>query len=386
VVGVVLDNGFLDGYLLAVDVLMDRRMFLRNLVDFTQKAAVLNLRMGCSNVQTSPSQGAEDGPPSQFKDTSMRELARRKMHHGNGRYINPFTSKKHGNMLRVLHWKLFSKNHFRSYYDEEPIVPVSIDWEPIRDNGTLSITFLKHASVVIKDQDQYIFVDPVFSEIFSFIKDFTPLAFDLDEMPPPDHVLITHGHYDHIDTTSLTSLNGNTHVISPLGYDDIFADLKMNNRTQLDWFETYENANREITLLPCDHWTMRNPIEGPNTSLWGSYLLKTASGHTIYLSGDTAYFNRLQEIGQEFPIDLAIINLGAYEPRWFMAGSHMNPAETVRAFRDLGAKKLLIVHWGTFRLGDEPVHFPPIDLRKEMEKEGILDRLVHLNHGETVFL
>ena len=361
-------------------------MFLRNLVDFTKKAALLNLLMGCSNLQTSPSQGAEEGPPSHFKDYSMRELARRKMHHGNGRYINPFTSKTYGNMLRVLHWKLFSKNHFRSYYDEEPVIPVSVDWEPIRESSNLSVTFLKHASMIIKDQDQLLLVDPVFSEIFSFIKDFTPLTFDPKEIPRPNQVLLTHGHYDHLDTSSLALLNKDTHVVTPLGYNDIFADLKMTNRTQLDWFDTFGDGERETTLLPCDHWTMRNPIEGPNTSLWGSYLLKTASGPTIYLSGDTAYFDRFREIGQKFPIDLAIINLGAYEPRWFMAGSHMNPTVSVRAFRELGAKKLLIVHWGTFRLGDEPVHFPPIDLKKEMKKEGILDRLVHLNHGETVFL
>jgi L-ascorbate metabolism protein UlaG (beta-lactamase superfamily) len=115
-------------------------------------------------------------------------------------------------------------------------------------------------------------------------------------------------------------------------------------------------------------------------------MIRTASGPTIFISGDTAYFDRFHEIGREFAIDLAIINLGAYEPRWFMAGSHMNPKETVQAFKELGAKRLMIAHWGTFRLGDEPVHFPPIDIKKEMEEEGLTDRLVHLNHGETLFL
>jgi L-ascorbate metabolism protein UlaG (beta-lactamase superfamily) len=131
---------------------------------------------------------------------------------------------------------------------------------------------------------------------------------------------------------------------------------------------------------------MRNPVRGPNHSLWGSYLIRTASGHTLYISGDTAYFDGFRDIGREFEIDLAIINLGAYEPRWFMAPSHMNPAETVAAFQQLGAKKLIIVHWGTFRLGDEPVHFPPMDLKPELAKAGLLDRWVDIRHGETYFV
>lgn len=365
---------------------MDRRMFLRQFLDLGKKAAFLHLVASCTNFKTTSAQTVKETSPSPFDDYSLRELAQKKLHHGDDRFVNPFSNKEHGNLLRVLHWKLFSRNQFRSYYDEEQVVPVAIDWEPIRDHGSLSVTFVKHASVMLKDQDRHLLLDPVFFEIFPFIKDFSPLEFDVQQIPQPDHVLISHGHYDHLDTRSLSSLGRDTHVISPLGYDDIFADLKMNNRTQLDWFGTFADGKREIIFLPCDHWTMRSPIEGPNTSLWGSYLLKTASGMTIYLSADTAYFERFQEIGREFSIDLAIINLGAYEPRWFMAGSHINPRETVQAFKELGAARLIITHWGTFRLGDEPVHFPPIEIKREMEKEGLSDRLIHLNHGETLFL
>ena len=213
---------------------MHRRMFLRKFLDLGTKAAFLHLLAGCTNLRTSAGQTAEDSASSPFKDYSLRELAQNKLHHGDDRFVNPFSTKEHGNMLRVLHWKLFSQNKFRSYYDQEQVVPVSIDWEPIRDNGSLSVTFVKHASVMIKDQDQYILLDPVFSEIFPFIKDFTPLEFDVREIPRPDHVLISHGHYDHLDTRSLVALGRDTHVISPLGYDDIFADLKMTQRTQLD--------------------------------------------------------------------------------------------------------------------------------------------------------
>ena len=153
----------------------------------------------------------------------------------------------------------------------------------------------------------------------------------------------------------------------------------------MDWFETFSQGDRKITLLPCKHWTMRNPFIGPNKSLWGSYLIKTASGPTIFISGDTAYFRGFKEIGEEFDIDVAILNVGAYEPRWFMRDSHMNPAEAVQAFQDLRAKYLLIVHWGTFRLGDEPVWFPPVQVKEELDRRNLLKHYVPLKHGETFF-
>jgi L-ascorbate metabolism protein UlaG (beta-lactamase superfamily) len=311
----------------------------------------------------------------------LRELASKKCHHGPDRFHNPFSDTKFGDLWGVVSWKLFHRNRFASLYDQEPVVPVSINWEDIRAHKGLSVTFIRHACVLIQDQGRYLLVDPVFFDIFWFIKDFSPLTFDIQRMPRPDHVLITHGHYDHLDKRSLKALPRDTHVISPLGYHEVFRPLSMSRRTQLDWFETYREGELEITLLPCNHWTMRNPLIGPNRSLWGSFLIKTASGPTVYISGDTAYFEGLREIGKEFAIDLAIFNLGAYEPRWFMAPHHLNPRETVRAFQELGARHLAIVHWGTFRLGDEPVHYPPLDIRREMEREGLLDRLVHINHG-----
>jgi L-ascorbate metabolism protein UlaG (beta-lactamase superfamily) len=316
---------------------------------------------------------------------TLREIAAKKLHHSdNGRYLNPMGELRRRRRLgKVLYWKLFSDNEFKQHLDDQPVVSVNTDWNQVKNSSGLSITFVKHASVMIKDGDKYFIVDPVFQEIFRFITDYSPLAFDLKDMPQPDHILITHGHYDHINKPSLATFDKNTHVISPLGYDSIFNELGMKNRTQMDWYDVYRDDQREITFLPSNHWTMRNPILGPNRSLWGSYLFKTAGGKTIYISGDTAYFDGFEEIGKEFDIDLAIMNLGAYEPRWFMAPSHMNPQETVDAFKQLRAKKLMIVHWGTFRLGDEPVHFPPMDLRNKLEKQGLLDRWVDIKHGET---
>lgn len=316
---------------------------------------------------------------------SLRDIALKKEHHGKSIFINPVGIPRKGRFRQFLNWKL-SRNSFSSYLNDQTVNRITIDWEPIRKHQGISVTFLKHASLLIKDVSSYLLVDPVFSNMYWFIEDFSPLTFTPLQIPKPDHVLITHGHYDHLDKPSLAALEKNTHVISPLGYNNVFMDLDMKNRTRLDWYETYLKGDLSITLLPCNHWTMRNSIRGPNRSLWGGYMIETVSGYTIYIMGDSGYFDGFKEIGRDFNIDLAIINLGAYEPRWFMASSHLNPREAVQAFKELNAKRLMIVHWGTFRLGDEPVHFPPVDLKRELKKEGLLHCLVNIRHGETFFV
>ncbi len=316
---------------------------------------------------------------------SLKDIARQKMHHGEIHFLNPVGIAREGRFWELLRWK-FGRNAYDKYLSEQPLMPVKIDWAPIMEYSGLSVTFIKHAGVMIKDGDKIIYIDPIFDGIGFLIKDFTPCAFDLKQIPRADHVLITHGHYDHLDTQSLKKFDPNTHVITPLGYDSLFNSLAMKNRRQLDWYDSYESDKQRITLLPANHWTMRNPMIGPNRSLWGSYLIQTANGYTIYVSGDTAYFDGFEQIGDQYDIDLAIISLGAYEPRWFMAQSHTSPSETVRAFKELKAKRLMIVHWGTFRLGDEPVHFPPQDIRVALKKEGLLNRLVNIKHGQTHFI
>lgn len=316
---------------------------------------------------------------------SLREIAARKEHHGNGRFVNPMGLPREGRFWELLTWKL-SANAYGDTLARQPQIDVGANLDAIATHDGVSITFIKHASVLIKVGSRTYLVDPVFNEIFWFIKDFSPLAFDPALLPGPDHVLVTHGHYDHLDEASLSTFPAGTHVISPLGHDRVFSGLGVKNRTRLDWYDTYTDRDVTITFLPANHWTMRTPLRGPNRSLWGGYLIETAGGPTIYLSGDTAYFDGFSELGRDYDIDLAVFNLGAYAPRWFMAPSHMNPAETVRAFKEVGAQRLMIVHWGTFRLGDEPVHIPPKDLKRELEREGLADRLVDLQHGQTLFL
>ena len=369
----------------ATEGLLTRRRFMMNLVAWSEMVVLAGLLPGVF-PRLVRAAGGQEPVAAQAEGLSLREIARRRIHHGDGRFKNPFAITAQGSPWPLIKWKLFSVNQFKSQYVQERVSPVSVDWKAIEDNSGLSVTFLKHAGILIKDLDAHILVDPIFWSVSRLVKDFTPLAFDTKMLPAPKHVLVTHGHYDHLDVPTLFSFGKETHVLTPLGYDDVFGGLGMNRRTRLDWFDSFKEDGREITLVPCNHWTMRNPLDGPNRSLWGSYLIRTAAGPTIYVSGDTAYFRGFCEIGKEFPIDLAITNLGAYEPRWMMAAHHMNPAETVKAFKELGAQRLMVVHWGTFRLGDEPVYLPPIEIKRELEKEGLLSRFVPLEHGRTLFL
>lgn len=363
--------------------MINRRRFLNTFFTLLKLSVLANAVPGW--VRASVADGTE-APPLHYKPLNgrrLREIALRKEHHGQGRFVNPVGRDRPGRLLKVLSWKLFHENPFAEDLAHQPVLPVSLDWEPVRQPDGLSITYLKHASLLIQDADCRMLLDPVFSSPFWFMRDFTPLAFDPAELSV-DHVLITHGHYDHLDTASLARLPNEAHVIAPPGYEDILEATGLRRRTTLDWYDSFRDGEREIIFLPSNHWTMRNPVAGPNLGLWGSYLIRTATGPTIYISGDTAYFDGFGQIGEEFDIDLAVFNVGAYEPRWFMAQSHINPRETVQAFRELRAKKLFIMHWGTFRLGDEPVHFPPRHMRAEMKTAGLLNRLEQWHHGDTI--
>jgi L-ascorbate metabolism protein UlaG (beta-lactamase superfamily) len=363
---------------------MNRRRFINTFFNLLKASLVANALPPWARASVT---GGGESVPLHYRPLngrSLREIARRREHHGDGRFLNPLGVDRSGRLLKVLSWKLFHGNPYEDELAGQPVRPLSVDWDPIRGADGLSITYLKHASLMLQDAGCRVLLDPVFTSPFWFIRDFTPLAFEPSAIPAPDHVLITHGHYDHLDTDSLAQLPAGTHVICPPGYSDILDDVGLHNRTVLDWYDSYRDGDREFILLPCNHWTMRSPVAGPNLALWGSYLVRTASGPTVYISGDTAYFDGFRQIGEEFNIDVAVFNVGAYEPRWFMAPSHLSPAEAVQAFQELNARRLMIMHWGTFRLGDEPVHFPPRHMRDEMRQAGLLLRLVDWKHGDTV--
>ncbi len=172
-------------------------------------------------------------------------------------------------------------------------------------------------------------------------------------------------------------------MIAGLGLEKLFRARGIFG-TALGWWRTARVGDVAITFVPAQHWSRRTPFD-TNRSLWGGFVIR-GSRATLYHSGDTAYFGGFAEIGRRFPgIDAALLPIGAYDPAWFMSPMHLNPEEALRAFRDLGAATFVAMHWGTFKLADEPLDEPPRRLEAERVRLGLAAERVRVPAvGETL--
>jgi L-ascorbate metabolism protein UlaG (beta-lactamase superfamily) len=230
------------------------------------------------------------------------------------------------------------------------------DYNYLRDTNNTSISFAGHASIIIKMNGETIFADPFFSGRALIIGKDVEIKFDFDKAPEHPVVLISHNHYDHLDTASIEELIKKDAVfIVPLKLKDFFTDLGAREVYELDWWGSVRLGEITYTLLPAQHWSRRFG-QGTNETLWGSFLIQGAK--TIYFSGDTGYFRGFEEFGKKYAIDYALIGVGAYEPRWFMHYMHMNVAEFFLAAAELNAKTAIPMHFGVISLSDEPLVYP----------------------------
>lgn len=231
----------------------------------------------------------------------------------------------------------------------------------------LRVTMIGHASMLIQVADLNILVDPVWSERAS------PLSFagpkrviepgiEFDHLPPVDVVIVTHNHYDHLDLATLKRLCEafNPLILTPLGNDTIIRLAAPNARiVPLDWGESWEVEGVTFTAEPCHHWSARG-LRDRSMALWAAFVIETPAGR-IYHIGDTGFhggrnYRALAEKYGDFR--LAILPIGAYEPRWFMEAQHQNPAEAVEGFRLIKAAHAIGHHFGTFQLTNEPIGDP----------------------------
>jgi L-ascorbate metabolism protein UlaG (beta-lactamase superfamily) len=261
-----------------------------------------------------------------------------------------------------------------------------------RRGDRVTVTWIGHATLFVQMGGRNLLIDPIFSAraspfVFAGPRRRVPLPADLSELPPPDVVLISHDHYDHLDADTVRRLEaqpgGPPLFVVPLGIDLWLKSAGATRVQRLDWWDRSDVDGLEIHLTPAQHWGSRTPWDR-NTRLWGGFVVRTPA-FSFWYSGDTGYSPLFAEIGRRFGgFDLAAIPVGGYQPRWFMKGQHVDPAEAVQVFLDVGAREAVGVHWGTFELTDEPLDAPIGELPRALDAAGVpRDRFGLWRHGET---
>lgn len=272
---------------------------------------------------------------------------------------------------------------------------------PSAMDGELRITWVGHATHFVQLPGLNLLTDPMWSPRASPVASIGRQRFvaarpPLEALPQVHAVLLSHDHYDHLDRPTVLALRerfgADLTWYTPLGYREWFERLGVTNVVEVDWWEEAPLPHEGYRLVsaPARHWTRRTPWS-TNRRLWCSWaiLSRNEDGFRVYWGGDSAYATHFAEIGRRLgPFDASLMPIGAYDPRWFMSASHMNPEEAVQAYEDLGrVGAFLPSHWGTFRLTFEDPLEPPVRLRSAWSTRGLDERALHVpRHGETVTL
>lgn len=319
----------------------------------------------------------------------LRELAQRSSFY-KGRFRNLDHTPSHG-LTDFLRWQLDSNAGFppgKRFPLQHP------DAHLLSSPGDKAqLTWIGHASFLFQYGGHNILTDPVFAERasplpFAGPKRHTPPALQVEDLPDIQLVLISHNHYDHLCETTVKKLfrrfgDGLCFAV-PAGVGTWFRKRGIHNLVELGWWQSRELPGiGEVFCLPTQHFSGRGATDR-NMTLWCSWML-VQDGHQLYFGGDTGYGSCFATIGEIFAdTDLALLPIGAYDPRWFMSPVHVAPEEAVQIHRDLGARQSVAMHWGTFVLTDEPMDEPPRRLRQALADAGLPDSAFRvMAHGET---
>jgi L-ascorbate metabolism protein UlaG (beta-lactamase superfamily) len=307
-------------------------------------------------------------------------------HFDGRRFFNP--NGANGQPFRMLPRLLLTP---RARWPSE--IPVEPRRPPTPGPDEVVVTFVGHAAFLIQAAATNVLIDPVYYRRAGPISFAGPRrvrapGVRFDDLPPISLVLLSHNHYDHCDLGTLQLLERRFHppVVTPLGNGRLLRSAGIRQVEEVEWWQTASAAPLPITVTPAQHFSARGPFDR-NRALWGGFLIE-AGGLRILHAGDSGYGPHFTEIAARLrPIDLALLPIGAYEPRWFMKDIHMNPAEAVQAHLDLAARQSLAMHFGTFQLTPEGIDEPVRELANALRERGVPpERFRAVEVGESVRL
>ncbi len=303
----------------------------------------------------------------------------RSHHKRDGRFENPWGPLDARTLRNVIRWKM-ERNAFRHFPKgpPPPVLPVRLDRV---FSEKITVTYLGHATLLIQMNGIVFLTDPVFSSLSPYLTRKTKLPISRRVLKEIVHgVLISHNHYDHLSLKAARYFRGKT-FITPLGFKRYFRSKKARPPVCLDWFDRVVFKDFNITFLPTQHWSRRT-LRDTNRTLWGGFLIEGPSG-SLYFGGDSGYFPGFKALGKRFHIDIAILPIGAFAPRWLMKPVHMSPYEAVKAALDLKARVFIPCHWGSYQISDEPLTLPYRLIRRIKEDLAPPIDIVPLLPGET---
>ena len=296
-----------------------------------------------------------------------------------GRFFNPWAPMTNG-LPQLLRWKLRKNPYGPRRPPRVPVVANDGAYLAARAEPP-SLTWVGHSTFAIQDAGAVFLTDPHWGPRALLPARKSPPGLPLTAVPGDAFALLSHNHYDHLDAWTVARLPPTVRWFVPRGLARWFRGRGPGGASppvvELDWWESVRQGPFTLTRLPAQHWSNRLGV-ARNGTLWCSWLV-TGGERSYYFAGDTGYFHGFAEIRRRFgPVDAALLPIGAYEPRWFMRPQHMDPGEALQAFRDLGARHLVAMHWGAFDLTDEPVDLAPRVLGEEVARAGEDPSRVHV--------
>ncbi|HEV2274869.1 MAG TPA: MBL fold metallo-hydrolase [Acidobacteriaceae bacterium] len=251
----------------------------------------------------------------------------------------------------------------------------------------LGITFIGHSSFLLQIAGRNVLIDPVFATRLIALRRMRRVGVKVKDLPPVDTVLLSHAHMDHLNRPSLRRIVRHTRrltgrspsVVVPWGVEDLVSDIGFSRVTTLEWWQSKHVGGLEITMTPSKHWGAR--FFKDTHRGFGGYVIR-GGGRTVYHSGDTAYFDGFAKIGKRLKPEVALLPIGAYQPDSYR-NVHTSPEDALQAFLDLGAQQMIPMHYGTFRLSQEPVGEPVQRLMAAADAAGVAEKICVLEEGDT---